>query len=71
MTEQKYRTKEGDTVAYIAWKQYGNQNPGTVEAVFEANSFIADYDPELPAGLIIILPDIEVSQPQKVVTLWS
>lgn len=72
MTEaQQYRTKDGDTVAYIAWKQYGNQNPGTVEAVFNANPFLASYDPELPAGIIITLPQIEESKPQKVVTLWQ
>lgn len=71
MSAQEYRTKMGDTVAYIAWKQYGNQNPGTVEAIFLANQSLADQPAELPAGLIIILPDIGTSEPQKVVTLWQ
>jgi len=71
MTMQQYRTKAGETVAYIAWKQYGNQNPGTVEAVFNANPTLAGQDPELPAGLLIWLPVIEQSKPQEIVTLWQ
>lgn len=71
MSEKQYRTKQGETVSYIAWKQYGNQNPGTVEAIFTANPKLALQPPELPPGLIIILPEIEESKPQKVVTLWQ
>lgn len=71
MSEQQYRTKMGDTIAYIAWKHYGNQNPGTVEAVLIANPKLALQPPELPAGIIILLPEIEQSAPQKVVTLWQ
>jgi len=71
MTLQQYRTKEGETVAYIAWKQYGNQNPGTVEAVFNANPNLASQDALLPAGILIWLPVIEQSKPQEIVTLWQ
>lgn len=71
MNGQSYRTKAGETVAYIAWKQYGNQNPGTVEAVFTANPSLADQDALLPAGLIIFLPEIAQSKPQEIVTLWQ
>ena len=71
MSAQQYRTKEGETVAYIAWKNYGNQNPGTVESIFIANPTLANQPPELPAGLVITLPEIEVAEPQKVVTLWQ
>jgi len=71
MSDRQYRTKQGETVSYIVWKQYGNQNPGTVEAVFAANPTLANQPPELPAGLVIILPEISESQPQKVVTLWQ
>lgn len=71
MSAREYRTKQGETISYIAWKQYGNQNPGTVEAVFTANPQLAGQPPELPAGLILILPELEESKPQKVVTLWQ
>jgi len=69
--EQLYRTKAGETVDYIAWKHYGNQNPGTVEALFTANPELAQQPPELPAGIVIVLPAIEIAQPKKVVTLWQ
>lgn len=71
MSDKQYRTKQGETVSYIAWKNYGNQNPGTVEAVFAANPTLADQPPELPAGLVIILPEIVTTEPKKVVTLWQ
>ena len=54
----KYRTKEGDTVDYICWRFYGTSKNIT-EAVLEANTNLANADVELPANLLIELPDIE------------
>ena len=53
---QEYRTRQGETVDYIAWKYYGRQN-GTAEAILEANPGLASYGPILPAHIILILPD--------------
>lgn len=71
MSDQFYRTKDGDTLDYIAWKQYGNQNPGTVETLFLANPDLSAYDDTLPAGLVVRLPEIPVAETQETVKLWD
>lgn len=53
-----YTTKAGDTVDFICAKYYGATNGGRVESVFLANPGLADYGPELPAGVKISLPVI-------------
>ena len=69
---QIYRTIQGDTVDRIAWKQYGNQNPGTVEEELRLNPALSDYDDILPAGLLVVLPEKTVeSRPVKSVNLWN
>ena len=69
---QQYRTRQGETVDYIAWKYYGRQN-GTAEAILKANTGLASYGPILPAHIILIFagpagpapgrrnPDVELS----------
>lgn len=63
-----YRTKDGDILDAICWKYYGQQ-VGTVEAVLEANPRLADADAELPAGILISLPELSLSE-SEVITLW-
>lgn len=68
----EYRTKEGDTADYIAWKYYGRQDGRVVEQLLDANPGLADYGPLLPAGLLVTLPDIEVKQEATSgVKLWD
>lgn len=67
----EYITSQGDTVDYIAWKHYGNTDPGIVEAVFEANPGLAARDVEFSAGINIILPDVEAPKAEEIVTLWT
>lgn len=67
----QYITSQGDTADYIAWKFYGNQNPGTVETLIDANKGLSDYGPELPGGLIITLPEIVVPATTPGVRLWD
>lgn len=71
MSNQYYRTKEGETLDYIAWKQYGNQNPGTVEALFLANPKLSQYDDTLPGGLIVTLPELPKAEQKQTVKLWD
>jgi phage tail protein X len=54
----QYRSKEGDTVDYVAWKHYGRQDGRVVEQVLEANPGLADLGPVLPAGTLVNLPEI-------------
>lgn len=67
----KYITSQGDTADYIAWKYYGNQDAGTVEALIDANKGLADYGPELPAGVEITLPVIATPTTTQGVKLWD
>ena len=68
---QTYITKGGDTADYIAWKYYGNQGAGTVEALLDANKGLADRGPVLPAGLVINLPEITTPATTQGVKLWD
>ncbi len=67
----EYITSQGDTVDYIAWKHYGSTENGIVEAVLEANPGLAKNPPELVAGLVIVLPDVQTPRAEEIVTLWT
>lgn len=68
---QTYRTSDGDTVDYIAWKYYGTQDGRVVEQVLDANPGLADNGPVLSAGIMVELPDIELEAVEQVVRLWD
>lgn len=68
---QTYITKDGDTADYIVWKFYGNQNPGTVETMLDANPGLADRGPVLPSCLVINLPEITAPATTQGVKLWD
>lgn len=67
-----YKTRAGDVVDEIAWRQYGLVNAAILRQMFAANPGLADRGAVLPAGLDIALPDID--QPATVtqgVALWD
>lgn len=66
-----YITKQGDTADFIAWKYYGNQNAGTVEALLTANYGLADYGPIIPEGVEVTLPVIEEPATTQGIKLWD
>lgn len=68
----QYRTKDGDMLDAICYKQYDGR-PGATELVLEANRVIAlaEYGPLLPSGLIITLPDLPEAEPAQTVKLWD
>lgn len=66
----KYRTREGDMLDHIAWKHYKKQS-GAVEEILEANPGLAEYGEQLPAGLVITLPDINLPETDNVIRLWD
>lgn len=68
---QTYRTSDGDTADYIAWKYYGTQDGQVVEQLVDANPGLADLGPVLPAGILVSLPDIKPATATQVVRLWG
>ncbi|VXA84083.1 Contig_41, whole genome shotgun sequence [Aeromonas veronii] len=68
---QTYRTSDGDTLDYIAWKFYETLEGRVVEQLLDANPGIADLGPVLPSGVLVNMPDIAPQQQEQGVRLWS
>lgn len=66
-----YRTSDGDTADYIAWKNYGSLDGRVVEQLIDANPGLADLGPVLPAGVLVQLPVIESVGVAVGVKLWD
>lgn len=66
-----YRTSQGDTADYIAWKHYGTQAGRVVEQLLDANPGLADFGPILPAGILVQLPEFQLATDDKAVRLWD
>ena len=66
----EYRTREGDALDLICQREYGRQ-AGAVEAVLKANPQIAKVAHRLPAGVLVILPDLQPLEGDGMLRLWS
>lgn len=55
MKNNRYVTRRGDTVDYIAWRFYGETLGGVIEQLLEANPGLSDHGPILPPGVTIEL----------------
>ena len=67
-----YNTRDGDVVDRIAYTHYGEQSPAILHAVFDANPALAARGAVLPAGIAIILPDVQrPAGERKGVALWD
>lgn len=61
----------GETVDLICRRRYGDES-GYVEAVYDANRGIAAYGPILPAGVVIVLPEVDaITQADTAFRLWD
>ena len=67
-------SKQGDTLSKIAYEYYGT-SIGQVERILEANPKLCQQPPILPAGILIVLPDSELSSTQitlpATINLWD
>jgi phage tail protein X len=71
---QIYTTRDGDTLDYIAWNQYGAATNAILNALLAANFGLADQGPIYPAGLSVVLPVLDTATEQSTaqeVTLWT
>ena len=65
------RANQNDTVDALCWRHYG-RTAGVTEAVLEANPGLADHGPILPQGLVVNMPKVQTSAPQRqMVNLWD
>ncbi|HBP6689805.1 tail protein X [Pseudomonas guariconensis] len=65
------RTQQNDTVDALCWRHYG-RTAGVVEAVLDANPGLADRGAVLQAGVLVNLPEIQTSAPERqMVNLWE
>lgn len=67
----QFKTRDGDTLDYICWKQYDSQQSGAVESVLEANRGLAKLGPTYPAGVVIELPELPNETLDPLVRLWD
>lgn len=70
MAEQ-LRTQQNDTVDDLCWRHYG-RTAGVVEQVLAANPGLASRGPILPAGLLVTLPTLQTTVPERqMIQLWD
>lgn len=61
----------GETVDLICRRHYGDES-GFAEAVYDANRGLAALGAHLPAGVVILLPEVSVAtQADTVIRLWD
>jgi phage tail protein X len=65
----RYRTKDGDVLDLICQNQYGNVD-AALGAVLAANPGFYSNESVLPAGILILMPDLVVSE-VNTVRLWD
>ncbi|BAQ75237.1 conserved domain protein [Pseudomonas sp. Os17] len=63
------RTSEGDLLDSLCHQYYGHLN-GSVEAVLDANQGLADEPQPFRAGVLIVLPELQV-ETGAAVLLWN
>lgn len=63
------RTSDGDLLDTLCHQYYGHLN-GSVEAVLNANQGLADEPQPFRAGVLIVLPDLQV-ETGAAVLLWN
>ncbi len=56
-----YTTNDGDRLDLICYRNYRTLDGRMVEQVLEANQDLAQYPVEIPAGVVINLPDLSDS----------
>lgn len=65
------RSRDGDSVSLILWQQMKRDDDQAEEALYKLNPGLEKYGPILPAGIEIILPELKVKAPAKVVNVWD
>ena len=65
----RYQTKDGDVLDLICQNHYGNVD-AALDAVLVSNLGLSSNEPVLPAGIFVLLPDLDVSE-VNTIRLWD
>ena len=63
-------TTEGQVIDQIAQAAYG-RTAGATEAILAANPHLAGLPSRLPAGVVVVLPELAPAAVKGTVRLWS
>ncbi|MFB4575832.1 tail protein X [Enterobacter hormaechei subsp. hoffmannii] len=70
----RVRSRDRDTVQFIAWVKLGRDDDEVEQQIYDLNPHLHSYERVLPAGVVIELPDITDTTTTEVdeqVTIWS
>lgn len=56
---RRARTIAGDTVNLLLYREQGRSDDAAEEALWRLNPTLAEYGPALPAGVWVILPELD------------
>lgn len=69
---RKVRSKAGDTVNAILYRETSRFDDDAEAALWEINPGLAAYGPVLPAGVVVAIPDLTESvSADQVINLWD
>ena len=69
---RKVRSVAGDSVNLLLYRETGRSDDAAEEALWKLNPTLAEYGPVLPAGIRLVLPELD-SKPaaSKALTAWD
>jgi phage tail protein X len=69
---RKVRSVAGDSVNLLLYRETGRSDDAADEALWKLNPTLAEYGPVLPAGIWLVLPELD-SKPaaSKALTAWD
>lgn len=66
------RSVAGDSVNLLLYRETGRSDDGAEEALWRLNPTLAEHGPILPAGVWIVLPELDVKPAViKAATAWD
>jgi len=69
---RKARSVSGDSVNLLLYRETGRSDDAAEEALWKLNTTLAEHGPILPAGVWILLPELDVKPAVvKAVTAWD
>ncbi|VVP36559.1 tail protein X [Pseudomonas fluorescens] len=69
---RKVRSVAGDSVNLLLYRETGRGDDAAEEALWKLNPTLAEYGPILPAGVWVVLPELETKAAAvKALTAWD